>query len=47
MDKPDLFVILSCDPKQAQDRILNRGREMEKDIQIDYLNMLSYYNDKM
>jgi deoxyadenosine/deoxycytidine kinase len=38
--KPDFVVILTQEVKVLHQRILNRGREMEKDMSIDYLQNL-------
>jgi len=37
---PDLVVLLKHDVKVLHDRILKRGREMEKDITVEYLHNL-------
>lgn len=37
---PDLVVLLKHDVKVLHDRILKRGREMEKDITVEYLQNL-------
>jgi deoxyadenosine/deoxycytidine kinase len=37
IQKPDLIFYLKAEPEKAKERILQRGREMEKDISIEYL----------
>lgn len=44
--KPDLFIYLDCEPKEALKRIRNRGRLAEDSITIEYLNILKCkYNE--
>lgn len=43
--KPDFVVILTQDVKVLHQRIVNRGREMEKDMSIDYLQNLQHRYD--
>lgn len=37
---PDLMVILNQDPKILHERVIKRGREMEKGMDLDYLSNL-------
>lgn len=39
--KPSFLIFLKCDPKILMERINKRGREMEKDISLDYLENLN------
>jgi deoxyadenosine/deoxycytidine kinase len=43
---PDLMVILNQDPKVLHERVMKRGREMEKGMSVDYLANLQerYFN---
>lgn len=44
--KPDLMVILNQDPTVLHSRVMQRGREMEKGMSVDYLSNLQqrYFN---
>jgi deoxyadenosine/deoxycytidine kinase len=42
---PDLLIYLTCDTKTMRRRIRQRGREMEKNIPIDYLKRLGKLYD--
>lgn len=38
---PSLIVYLNCDAEKAKERVINRGRECERDIPLDYLRKLN------
>lgn len=42
LHRPDLIIYLDVKPEVAKQRIMDRGRECEKDISIEYLTKLSY-----
>jgi len=41
-----LFIYLKANPETSMDRIKNRGREEEKNISLEYLNILSIKHDE-
>jgi deoxyadenosine/deoxycytidine kinase len=43
---PSLYIYLRCTPKKCLERIKKRGRKAEKDINVDYLEMLHYAHEQ-
>lgn len=42
----DLFIYCECSPERSLERIKQRGRELERNIDLDYIERIHSYYDK-